>query len=632
MGTQDLNINFKVNDQGTAALDRAISSVKSLQNSINAVNPAAFTYLGEKVLQVTQQIYGFVEAGAKVQSIGASFDIVTKSAGLMGDSIISSLRDATASAVNNSELMQKANRLILEGFTETQMTQIAEASRVAARIMGIDVSTAFDQVSNAIVNLQVRALKHTGIVIDLNQAYTNFAARIHETAANLSDYGKQQALMEAVHLKVIDLQREMGISSDTLSEKIEAQKSSWRNLWDTIYGGMATLFGSMGRGVEGEVGLGEALLAHYGVGTDSEAVKKFLKGEEHGQGTRTDALRGPAQPLIKFNPDNPFDIEGFSVRKIAEVMRKARTGTLMADIPGGAVGVGDYQTYDTGLKSGELMIGGLKMKTTDYELALKQSQDIIAKAQQEIDIVGLTPEQIREIQTYTYNTREFSLQTGIATAAAIGDLRTEIDLTNVQAAAKAAYMVKSLEWTDEQAASYVKLIALQEQQKTVEAQLYQGIATQMTDTFATNGAKILTGQQTFAAGMKAIWSDLSTYIITQLLRIAAQQAIMGSFTSASGAWGGGISGGLLGLIGGIFHQEGGVFNQPTLGIIGEAGPEAVVPLKGGKIPVEGGGGGGGYYDRSITFRSLRMTRAPSRKSTPHKSLRSLKRARSGLGP
>jgi hypothetical protein len=33
-------------------------------------------------------------------------------------------------------------------------------------------------------------------------------------------------------------------------------------------------------------------------------------------------------------------------------------------------------------------------------------------------------------------------------------------------------------------------------------------------------------------------------------------------------------------------QEGGIIKNPTFGMIGEGGPEAVVPLKGGKIPVE----------------------------------------------
>ena len=69
--------------------------------------------------------------------------------------------------------------------------------------------------------------------------------------------------------------------------------------------------------------------------------------------------------------------------------------------------------------------------------------------------------------------------------------------------------------------------------------------------------------------------------------ISEEQALLGGAKTAGAAWSSGK--GLIGLIGGLF-QEGGVINQPTIGLLGEAGPEAVVPLKGGKIPVEGGGG------------------------------------------
>ena len=39
---------------------------------------------------------------------------------------------------------------------------------------------------------------------------------------------------------------------------------------------------------------------------------------------------------------------------------------------------------------------------------------------------------------------------------------------------------------------------------------------------------------------------------------------------------------------------GGLVNSPTLGMIGEAGPEAVIPLKGGAVPVHMKGGSGGH--------------------------------------
>src|SRR3989442_12735414 len=40
-------------------------------------------------------------------------------------------------------------------------------------------------------------------------------------------------------------------------------------------------------------------------------------------------------------------------------------------------------------------------------------------------------------------------------------------------------------------------------------------------------------------------------------------------------------------------QHGGVFSRPTVTLLGEAGPEAVIPLKGGNVPVRMLGAGAG---------------------------------------
>ena len=59
---------------------------------------------------------------------------------------------------------------------------------------------------------------------------------------------------------------------------------------------------------------------------------------------------------------------------------------------------------------------------------------------------------------------------------------------------------------------------------------------------------------------------------------------------------GGFLGDIGGAIGGVFgFQEGGIVTEPTLGLLGEAGAEAVIPLKRGAVPVtvEGDFGGGG---------------------------------------
>tara|TARA_R100000234_G_scaffold108770_1_gene80338 strand:+ start:363 stop:2441 length:2079 start_codon:yes stop_codon:yes gene_type:complete len=102
---------------------------------------------------------------------------------------------------------------------------------------------------------------------------------------------------------------------------------------------------------------------------------------------------------------------------------------------------------------------------------------------------------------------------------------------------------------------------------------------------------------------KLNFSDLTRSILADMARIAIRQAIMKPFT--------GFIEGLFSANGNAFaangvvpYRKGGVVNSPTyfkyggsqLGIMGEAGPEAVMPLKrgrGGKLGVIAQGGGAG---------------------------------------
>lgn len=102
---------------------------------------------------------------------------------------------------------------------------------------------------------------------------------------------------------------------------------------------------------------------------------------------------------------------------------------------------------------------------------------------------------------------------------------------------------------------------------------------------------------------KLNFSDLARSILADLARIAIRQAIMaplkGLFPFLNNA-----NGNAFGANGVVPYRKGGVVNSPTmfqyggssLGIMGEAGPEAIMPLKrgrGGKLGVIAQGGGAG---------------------------------------
>jgi lambda family phage tail tape measure protein len=109
----------------------------------------------------------------------------------------------------------------------------------------------------------------------------------------------------------------------------------------------------------------------------------------------------------------------------------------------------------------------------------------------------------------------------------------------------------------------------------------------------------------FVTTGKASFADLAKSIIADIARIAIRQAIIAPLLKGVG--------GIFGLTfanGGVFAQNGiqkfargGIVDKPTLfpfakgtGLMGEAGPEAIMPLRrgrDGRLGVEAAGGGGG---------------------------------------
>ncbi len=92
---------------------------------------------------------------------------------------------------------------------------------------------------------------------------------------------------------------------------------------------------------------------------------------------------------------------------------------------------------------------------------------------------------------------------------------------------------------------------------------------------------------TQAKSAKAAFADFADGFLNDLSRIVAQRAASGAVEGALGL----MSFAEGGIMPGRFipvtpMQHGGVYNRPTLGLVAEAGsPEAVVPLKGGGVPV-----------------------------------------------
>jgi hypothetical protein len=246
---QELNLRFKVNDDGSVVLDKIGKSIQNVDQQTQTMSKSlalikwdSITNLGQKAIQVAEQVFHLAEAGAKVKSLEDSFAIMARNVGINSESLISNLKKATNATIDNTELMGKATRMVGEGFSPEQVVQIGAAARVAARMMGIDVSEAYERISDSVINLRQRGLKTAGFIIDLNQAYDKQAKLLGINATVLSDYGKTQAVINAVNEKTAELEKKLGMEIETSSERIQKQKAAWIGVKGEIQKATSTLW------------------------------------------------------------------------------------------------------------------------------------------------------------------------------------------------------------------------------------------------------------------------------------------------------------------------------------------------------------------------------------------------------
>lgn len=141
--------------------------------------------------------------------------------------------------------------------------------------------------------------------------------------------------------------------------------------------------------------------------------------------------------------------------------------------------------------------------------------------------------------------------------------------------------------------------------------IWESVGQNLSSAWSANLTNIVRSAESASEKIKSFFQSIGDVFLSAVSKMTTQWLIFGSITGEKKEGGGALTGGLWsGLLGSILKfkeggivpgwkpiqafQHGGLITRPTLGMIGEGGPEAVIPLKGGKIPVEGGGKGDTY--------------------------------------
>ena len=298
-----IELTFKMNDQGSITVDKINAGLKGIgentekmNSSLSIIKLDSLINLGERGYSLIKTFNDMAEAGAKVKSIEDSFAIMSRNSGVSIDALISKFSEATNRTVEMSDMMKAATRMISEGFSLDQITGIGGAARASARLMGTDVTEAYDKLTESIVGLREKGLKAAGFVIDLDAAYRKHAETLGVTKDELSLYGKQMALANEVVEKGRELQERLGVAIETTSEKMQQGKATRKEFIDDLSKAAAEAWdlanALIKKGASSGTGggmdwAGEEMRT---TGYDRMGVLKFYAQEEHDQAARAAAL------------------------------------------------------------------------------------------------------------------------------------------------------------------------------------------------------------------------------------------------------------------------------------------------------------------------------------------------------
>jgi len=579
--------------KGTAAMDQYGMSAKATSAALRGV-PAQFTDIatslaaGQNPLQVFMQQGGqlkdmFGGAGNAAKALGSYvLGLVTPytlAAGAVG--VL-----AVAYAQGSQEVEQFQRTLILTGNAAAKTSNdlmdssrlLAEASGTtqgkAAKTMNALLDSgqvgagAFNTVAQAAIHMEemsVQSIEETVKVfakiggdpvkaIDaLDEKYHFLTVSVYEQIRALVAEGKAD---EAAELAQISYAKAMDDRMESLKSQLGTLETVWLNLKKVAKGTWDAMLG---------IGREDTLLEQ--LNKANEDVKNggtFFGGEAEAR-NRQAVLVAAVEAQLRLNDAKKTENE-ITKEGIAAVREK----------------------YEA---SGKKTRGGGKIE--DPELAaLIAYSDTMTRIRKELDA---------EMKGFEASRKE-ELKAALADEARLQSLVGGTDYGKQLKNEDTRAFAESMLWSgklDQQ--PFDEIIANLDKVKDKGEDTFKSLQ-QSIEGWGKDAAKAIVD---FAMTGKTSFSDMAQSIIADMMTMVAQQNITGPLATAFGGWAKGLFSSEANALGGVYAAPGlsayssQVVNRPTLfpfargvGLMGEAGPEAIMPLQrdaSGRLGVAGGG-------------------------------------------
>ena len=197
----DLDVtNFK---EGIDAAKEGLSSLaegtglENIGGLITGIG-GSLTAIGVAALAL-KTTFDLVFDGDQIKRTDALFESLATNFGMAGDALKNDLLKAAGGMADTNAILGAANKAMIElGKNSGMIPDIMTVARKVTAEFGGDLTERFQQISMAVATGNTRLLRQSGIVIDTNEAFKDYAKSLGVTADELNESGRQQATFNAL--------------------------------------------------------------------------------------------------------------------------------------------------------------------------------------------------------------------------------------------------------------------------------------------------------------------------------------------------------------------------------------------------------------------------------------------------
>lgn len=163
-----------------------------------------------------------------IRAVNAQFDVL---AGSMSGNLKASFAETARGLIDMDDILQSSNRTLAAfSISADVLASNLKTARLASVAFGVDTTTAYEALNQAIITGNTRQLRQLGIFIDSERAVKDYAKTIGVAAEFVNEAGKQQAIANAIHAQSEKVFKGVNAETEKNSEGAQRLRVSWQEM------------------------------------------------------------------------------------------------------------------------------------------------------------------------------------------------------------------------------------------------------------------------------------------------------------------------------------------------------------------------------------------------------------------